>query len=1051
MPVLVLLGAIVALAVGRVTAYARVVAVLVLLGALVALDRIDVALRSAHPANITNPGVAAGGFGDIATPARLSSPRVGVGVARGWETYSAAVGSLAVDSLIRWYVMVDLLLMGSIFMLLLVAGNPSRRVDDRGGASEPQPEKEAPTSERRPRGGAATLAYVAAVVYLIFDLAETLSVALLWRGITDPGVKRVAALSLIKWLGLATALFGLVAMRVPNGDGLAWRRTRNEVSAFRGPLLVSFLVVALMVGLGGDLGRQMDDVIVRAAEVVYPALLSTVLALLAWWIQSRAANICLRAYEKPPEPVPAKDRRKLSLRVGLPCLVLAIVGVVAGTAVPQLGDYRGVFASAGAGFGLVALLFLPDLFLPADEASPEPVAEERTGQTEKSRWVIALCGVPLLALFVAVVRAATTTSASQLFIGSRSDSHAMTALWAWVALTSVGWVLGRRWLETGKGMKQARIREVPRTQSAGSSSRLAANTENSPVVADPATQLRVVSDASVGDAETRQVSNTTKPEASKKAVRPLWYWVTLGLLPALALVPPLSYAEWLGTPGILMLAIITWTGWTTALTILGDHWRAAGLLAWIGLRRTPVFSLLALWALLAALVDPIGAYYRVRAGDFGSNETTPVAKVFDHWRNSEPRSSLPLVLVAAPGGGIRAAYWTRLGMDCAFGTACGGTDITKRIFLASGVSGGAVGLVGVRARQLAHPNPEPVPEGEATTSKRQEMAADVLADDFLAPSLAAFLFRDVPNAYLRLPIQGVNRADTLELAWEKAQPGLDAPFQEQPNLTPRLVLNATSVEDGCRLALADVDLRRQNRLPALASNDHGLNCSGSIASDNWPGYFPVRDAREWTSKPLRLSTAALNAARFPYVSPAGMFQEDTSPPTFALDGGLVDNSGATALLQALHSLKVDKKLDAGSTQCVSPRLVIFDSTQATSGNLQGTDRPLHLLAPIASAMNGFRRNETTPTARLADEVAALAHACDQTSRQDAVVVISPKEQPNSGLPLGWTLSELSRDQMSDMMSGKHTHISKQESACSDNDSNWCELRKVRHWLDKPAA
>src|SRR4029077_1577697 len=81
---------------------------------------------------------------------------------------------------------------------------------------------------------------------------------------------------------------------------------------------------------------------------------------------------------------------------------------------------------------------------------------------------------------------------------------------------------------------------------------------------------------------------------------------------------------------------------------------------------------------------------------------------------------LPFVLVAAHGGGIRAAYWTALALDCIVGvstenvtkaqvaaddpdsrqatcesprrTATRQQQAARRIFLASGVSGGAMGL-----------------------------------------------------------------------------------------------------------------------------------------------------------------------------------------------------------------------------------------------------------------------------------------------------------------------------------------------------------------------
>lgn len=974
--------------------------ILVVLGAMAALDRIDVAPRSAHPPGITGKDMVAGGFGDIATPARLQSLDTGVRIARGWLEFERSYESNRVSELIRWYAAVDLTLIVMLACLVSTAILAMRHGDT----------------------SLSTAAWCFLALYVMADLAETFGLALAWEGISAGGVRFVAAASGLKWACLAIVGV-LVALGHIGAARDAWRSFVRDFNAVRGPILVSLPVALLMVGLAGDLGRQMDDVIVRAGEDGWPAIWATLFALLAWFLLTAATDICRVAARCPPKRLAHDQRLRWARWVGVPSGVAGLTLLGLGTS-EWVGDHRGWVSSAGVALVLVAALLVPDLFravrcgeaLLSDEthkklfvdapaggqacADGEPHDDDTPPDTQGSALMSAVRSAPVLALFVAVTRAATTTDTSQLLVHGPGGGAARH-LWLWAGLLGVMWV------------------------ACGPVARYVL-----PLALPPGQALAL----------TRWV-----------AKRALTVWgLAAGLLVlVLPWIDPLSYGQPLGTPAILMLAIITWTCVATALTLVGDKLHVGGVLARLGMRRTPLFALLAVWSTVAALADPVGAYYRVRPGDWSGDNTTPrIGDVFHAWESQHGRPAL-LVFVAAPGGGIRAAYWTRLGMDCAFGTACGGADITDRVFLASGVSGGAVGLAGVRARQFVADPPD--------TTGHAPRLAEVLEDDFLAPSLAAFFFRDVPNSYLRLPVQGFNRADTLESAWEHDQPGLGRSFAGMGGYLPKLVLNATSVEDGCRLAMADVDLRRGDGGSSAPGIPHKrgfdiTNCAGGITGEqDWPGAFPVRDARQWIPTPLRLSTSALNAARFPYVSPAGMLDgHATRPPTYALDGGLVDNSGASALLQAVHVLKADGRFTT-SSGCVSPRLVVFDSSQTTSGNIEGTDRPLQSLAPLATALGGFHRNETTPLARLADEIASLAAACGEPDRNKAVVVIAPKEQPASGLPLGWTLSNLSRQQMDTMMRGNHQDVSvKMDSeSCKKDPSNWCALQTVRSWVEAP--
>ena len=121
------------------------------------------------------------------------------------------------------------------------------------------------------------------------------------------------------------------------------------------------------------------------------------------------------------------------------------------------------------------------------------------------------------------------------------------------------------------------------------------------------------------------------------------------------------------------------------------------------------------------------------------------------WRRwvdvSRSVSAVPLVLVAAEGGGIRAAYWTARALDCAIDAdydSCGfvpegDPGDPGSIFAASGVSGGSLGLVAYDA---------------SVRGREQGNWADVrLGDDFVAATGAWMLFADLPNALIKLDFE----------------------------------------------------------------------------------------------------------------------------------------------------------------------------------------------------------------------------------------------------------------------------------------------------------
>src|SRR5262249_4855050 len=189
---------------------------------------------------------------------------------------------------------------------------------------------------------------------------------------------------------------------------------------------------------------------------------------------------------------------------------------------------------------------------------------------------------------------------------------------------------------------------------------------------------------------------------------------------------------------------------------------------------------------------------------------------------------VPMLIVAAAGGGIRAAYWTatvleKLASDF---EKEGGFDkewgVRPYLFAISGVSGGSVGAAAFDAA-LAQRDENQCKAGDATCP----LATKFLTVDFLAPALASLVFGDAPSGFL--PDLGQSdRGTALERSFENASGGLltrpflslfpykkDSAAQGRAPWRPILLFNATHEETGKRIITGHVLIERNVFIDSL--------------------------------------------------------------------------------------------------------------------------------------------------------------------------------------------------------------------------------------------
>ena len=354
-------------------------------------------------------------------------------------------------------------------------------------------------------------------------------------------------------------------------------------------------------------------------------------------------------------------------------------------------------------------------------------------------------------------------------------------------------------------------------------------------------------------------------------------WATLFLA---VLVTDGSFAEHAGVLATTLTCMATWVPAATALQYVGARW------------DFPVLRGLALYAALLALVDSNENHYVQHA------EPAQRPRSFDRhvaaWLATRPDRSAtsiyPVFIVAADGGGIRNTYLTASVLG-ALEDSC--PLFGEHLLAISAVSGGAIGAAVHRAMLADYPPDSAsrlrcaLPHPAASQmGARQARADSVIAHDMLSPVIAAGLYLEAAQKFIPWGIGRFDRARALEHSAERSysayapsgSAGLRRPFHALADSTlPLLYLNTTSVEEGKRMVIAGAEPDSSAFHPStLFDLDSTLS--------------------------IRLSTAAVMSARFPFVTPEAVVSRTGGDRRF-VDGGYFDNSGATTALDIASALK----------------------------------------------------------------------------------------------------------------------------------------------------
>ena len=531
-------------------------------------------------------------------------------------------------------------------------------------------------------------------------------------------------------------------------------------------------------------------------------------------------------------------------------------------------------------------------------------------------------------------------------------------------------------------------------------------------------------------------------------------FVMLGVFPGVA--------AWIGLAGTATLALGSMAGMLSGVALLIQDRPTAEIFRVVRLNRSPLVTILALSLVLVSVFGGQGSIHDVDRGapsaSTDDNRLT-MAGSFDAWlRSDQPCSTTvdgrevrPMLLVAAEGGGIRAAYWTVRGLQAIADTTCG----EYSTLLSAGASGGSVGLTVARfSGTPAAPN----------LAGAVDAVKQMAAPDILSRAADGTFVRDVVYAASGVPVQRYaepdpftwkDRARLIEDGWADAPGagGLDwgdrdflTPSAELAPSTGQLILNSTDVKHACRVWLSQISPGLPVTEAVAASYDPERSCDkrpgpGARTIDLFTAYGPfVRGADpEACLGRIRSATAALLTARFPYVTPSAVVgpcpaidpRDGKAPPywprTQLVDGGYIENSGLatiTDLSDDWLSLVRDHNEEALTTEGSTEPLVVPIVVFLTNGDRRVVQPAIdsspvsELAVPLLTYLRGGAslggNDALLERARAAVEIdgfcprsAAAVCADLQNHFPSRVVVVDRVTQPEIGAPLGWVMSEAS--------------------------------------------
>lgn len=431
--------------------------------------------------------------------------------------------------------------------------------------------------------------------------------------------------------------------------------------------------------------------------------------------------------------------------------------------------------------------------------------------------------------------------------------------------------------------------------------------------------------------------------------------------------------------------------------------------------RTPWVTLLLVLGLAGGALNKDSGYHDARLVDsaYAARHQSRY-DAFTKWKQAihdtcspRPGQAVPMVFVAAPGGGIRAAYWTASALERLFESPCR----EAQVFAISGVSGGSVGAATWVASNAAG--------GSA------KVAVTAMSRDTALPrALAGLLLRDMVQPLTGNGHAWEDRAALMEEGWAEAarvfgDPDRPTAWSRAGNglpFVPVLALNGSSVTDGCMVLvtnLAGLPASRGPDCQGVPSPGRPVKGPVSGSIDPFVGLRRRVDGCGGSGVDVGITSGALLSARFPIVSPSGGLVrcvDGEEIDTAVVDGGYYEGSGLLTLLQVwdgFDEMIADHNFPPGrrsglplASNPIEPWFLVVDNHYRAVAKKLPPGAPMELFAPL----DALGKEVVTQTTL---EQTAIWQMRDSRG-MPRFVFLSPAQGPGVEAPLGWVLSAASR-------------------------------------------
>lgn len=405
-------------------------------------------------------------------------------------------------------------------------------------------------------------------------------------------------------------------------------------------------------------------------------------------------------------------------------------------------------------------------------------------------------------------------------------------------------------------------------------------------------------------------------------------------------------------------------------------------------------------------------------------------QAYKTWRAQFPiktEKPIPLIFVASEGGASRAGYWTAAVLSQLEMESKG--EFSKHVFAISSISGGSLGVAGFLSSIQDQKTGAAIAAGGVTL---RQAVSSFVGDDYLSPALAGMLFPDLLQRFVPISVLP-DRSEALEKGWEygwrkrcEAIP-CDDPSKfstdflslwSQPSRKawiPAWLIGGALQEDG---------------RPVLTSNIQVGN-----AIDAWDFHYIA-------GTDVRLSTAILNGARFPYVSSSGTISNPVMPhhvdAVHIVDGGYFDAAGVEVARGLAQSMVASGGV--ASTDNIQPIFLLIsndgvnppftpDAVGAVAGpstpiacrdqspksGCPGKDGGLSTIAPdLFGPIQGLYRSRAAHGERLK----TLLYRFAPTQAGGVPTKVLTVDLCSMAVPMNWALSANARHVVDDLLTEK---------------------------------